>query len=355
MTTGCGKSPSQAKTSALDGVLTMSEIAKAAGVSVMTVSRVLNGRPDVATATRERIQRVVAERGYARNRAAAALRSGRSGLIDLVVVTLDSAYHLEIIRGVEERLESTGFRMALSATHGQAQGERQWLAKVIDGSTDGAILVLADGHAAHLERLRQRGIPFVVVDHRGELGSDTPSVGATNWAGGRAATEYLLTLGHRRVAIISGTAALGCSQERLSGYRAALEAAGLPVDPSLCRQGDFRYEDGYREACALLDLPEPPTAIFAGNDMQAVGALNALRARGISVPADMSIVGFDDVEIATLVTPALTTIRQPLAQMGAFAAAMLLLLIAGEPLGSNRVELATELVVRESCAAPRPA
>lgn len=341
-----------AKSAANDRARTISAIAEAAGVSAMTVSRALNGRPDVAPETRERIQRLAAEWGYARNRAAAALRKGSSGMIDLVVDTLDSAYHLAIIRGVEEHLEPTGYRMAVSATHGQSQRERQWVAKVFDGSTDGAILVLADGHAAHLETLRQRQIPFVVVDHRGELGPDTPAVGAMNWAGGRMAAEYLLSLGHRRIATISGTPALGCSQERVSGYRAALEAARVPVDPDLCRMGNFQYEGGYRETCALLDLPEPPTALFAGNDMQAVGALNALWARGLSAPRDLSIVGFDDVEIASLISPALTTVRQPLAEMGAFAASMLLRLIGGEPLGSNRIELTTELIVRASCAAP---
>ena len=340
------------KCAAQGRALTISEIAEEIGVSTMTVSRVLNGRPDVAPATRERVERLVAERGYARNRAASALRKGRSGLIDLVVVALDSAYHLEIIRGVEERLETTGFRMALSATYDQWQRERQWLEKVIDGSTDGAILVLADGHAAHLSQLRRRDIPFVVIDHRGELGPDTPSVGATNWAGGRMACEHLLALGHRRIATISGTPALGCSQERLSGYRAALEAAAVPIDPALIRIGDFRYEAGYRETLALLDLPEPPTAIFAGNDMQAVGALNALRARGVSVPAQMSVVGFDDVDIGARISPSLTTVRQPLAQMGSFAATMLLQLIAGEPLATSRIELATELIVRESSAPP---
>ncbi len=343
------------QTSPDEAALTIAEIAKEIGVSAMTVSRVINGRPDVAPATRERVQRLVAERGYTRNRAASALRKGRSGLIDLVVVSLDSAYHLEIIRGVEERLESTGFRMALSATHGRAQGERQWVAKVVDGSTDGAILVLADGHAVHLARLRKRGIPFVVVDHRGELGPDIPSVGASNWAGGRTATEYLLSLGHRRIACITGPPTLGCSRERLSGYKSALEAAGAPWSPELCREGDFLYEAGYRETCALLELEERPTAIFAGSDMQAVGALNALRARGVSVPHEMSIVGFDDLEIAALVNPALTTVRQPLAQMGAFAATMLLQLVAGEDPAGNRVELATELIVRQSCMAPRPA
>ena len=169
------------------------------------------------------------------------------------------------------------------------------------------------------------------------------------------AAEHLLALGHRRIATISGVLALGCSQERIAGYRAALEAAGLAIDPDLIREGDFRYEAGYRETCELLDLPEPPTGIFTGNDMQAVGALNALRARGIPVPGGMSLVGFDDVEIAALISPALTTVRQPLAQMGAFAAAMLLRLIAGEHLDSNRVELSTELVVRESSGPPRAA
>jgi LacI family transcriptional regulator len=202
--------------------------------------------------------------------------------------------------------------------------------------------------------LRRRGIPFVVVDHRGELGPDIPSVGATNWAGGRVATEHLLSLGHRRIAIITGTPALGCSRERLSGYRAALEMAGVAFDPALCREGDFQYESGYRETCALLELSDPPTAIFASNDMQAIGALNALRARGMSVPRDMSIVGFDDLEIAALINPPLTTVRQPLAQMGSFAATMLLQLIEREPLGSSRIELATELIVRESSTRPRP-
>lgn len=330
---------------------TIAEIARAAGVSVMTVSRVLNGRPDVAAATRERILRVVAERGYTRNRAATALRKGRAGLIDLVVVALDSAYHLEIIRGVEERLEPTGFRMAVSATHGQARGERQWLAKVIDGATDGAILVLADARAGHLDQLRRRGIPFVVVDHRGELGADTPSVGATNYAGGRLATNHLLSLGHRRIAMIGGLPAVGCSRERFSGYRDALEAAGVALDPALVYEGDFEFSAGYDAASAFLDLAEPPSAIFAANDTMAIGALNALRARGVCVPSDVSLVGFDDVELARRVIPALTTVRQPLTEMGSFAATMLLGLIDGKPLTSNRVELATTLIVRESSAA----
>lgn len=318
----------------------------------MTVSRVLNGKPDVSAATRARVERTLVESGYARNRAATALRRGASGLIDLVVVGLESEYWLEIIRGVEERIEQTDLRMALSATHDEARHERRWLAKALDGATDGAILVLAHGDAESLDSLRRRGTPFVVVDHQGDLRADVPAVGATNWMGARNATEHLLDLGHRRIGYIGGPPALGCSHQRLSGFRSALETAGVATDGDLVREGDFRYATGYRQTLGLLDLPVPPTAIFTGNDMQALGALRALRDRGISTPRQVSIVGFDDVPIAALALPSLTTVRQPLAKMGAFAVEMLLKLIAGEPLSSPRVELATCLVVRESTAPP---
>ncbi len=331
---------------------TIAEIAARAGVSIPTVSRVLNKRPDVAPATRERVERVIRESGYVRSRVANALRRGSSGIVDLVVPDLDSPYYFEIIRGVEDVLERTELRLALSSTHNEARREQQWLAQVAEGATDGAILVLAHGQSERLDELRRRKIPFVVVDHRGELGPAVPSVGATNWAGGRAATEYLLSLGHRRIAIIAGWAALRCSQDRIAGYRYALEQAGIPIDADLIRPGEFRQHTGYEQTCALLELPQPPTAIFAGSDLQAMGVYAALRAHGLMVPNDISVVGFDDVSIATMVSPALTTVRHPLDEMGRVATTMLLRLIAGEPLDSMRVELVTSLIVRESCAPP---
>jgi LacI family transcriptional regulator len=335
-----------------DQKLTIREIAEAAGVSAMTVSRVLNKRPDVAPATRQKIEQIVAESGFVRSRAARAMRKGRHGLIDLVVLSLDSPYILEIIRGVEEALEPTGLRLVVSATHGEDQRERQWLAKIADGWTDGAILVLAQGQSDRVRSLRRRRTPFVVVDHEGELGPDIPSVGATNWAGARSATEYLLSLGHRRIAFIGGSPTLGCAQERASGYREAMQAEGIEPDPDLIRPGTFRHESGYEQTMALLDMPSPPTAIFAGNDTTAFGCYSALRARGARVPDAISVVGFDDVLVAPLVIPPLTTVRQPLADMGRFAVAMLLRQIEGLPLDALRVELATSLVVRESCAPP---
>ena len=328
---------------------TIAEIAAKAGVSIPTVSRVLNNRPDVAPGTRERVEQVIKESGFIHSRVKNALKES-SGIIDMLVPDLATLYSVEIVSGVEEVLERTELRLALSLTHNSLQFEQRWLAKVIDGATDGAILVLAHGQSNRLDMLLRNKIPFVVVDHRGELGPDVPSVGATNWLGGRTATEYLLSLGHQRIAIISGDAALRCSRDRIAGYRAALEDAGIASDPSLIRPGAFIQQTGYEQTCALLDLPEPPTAIFAGSDTQAMGVYSALRARGISVPDSMSVVGFDYVSIASAITPALTTVRQPLVEMGRVATTMLLRLIAEEPLDSKRVELTTSLIVRESCA-----
>jgi len=331
---------------------TITELAAQAGVSIPTVSRVLNGRPDVAPATRARIEQIIQESGYIRSSAAKGLRKGSNGIIDLVVPGLDNPYVTEIVRGVEDALERTGLRLALSFTQDQALGERQWLEKIADHATEGAILVLAHGQSSRLDELRQRGIPFVVVDHRGELGPDVPSVGATNWVGGRVAVEYLLSLGHRRIAMIAGPASLRCSLDRVAGYRAALEAAGIPIDPELIRPGDFRLQSGYIQTSALLALPDPPTAIFAGNDLQAMGVYKALYLCNIHVPERMSVIGFDDIQLTTIVSPSLTSVRQPLFEMGRVATSMLLRLIGGERLDTCRVELPTTLITRESCASP---
>jgi LacI family transcriptional regulator len=318
-------------------------------VSPMTVSRVLNKRPDVAPKTRERVERIIAESGFVPSRSARARHSGRHGLIDVVVPGLDHVYNFEIIRGVEAALEPTGYRLVVSCSY-DAKQERMWLAKLSEGRTDGAILVLQPGQSRSLAALRRRHIPFVVVDPVEEMGPDLPSVGATNGAGARAATDYLLSLGHRRIAFIGGPSQIMCSQERLSGYRSALEAAQVTVAADLVRPGNFFQESGYKQTVALMDMPEPPTAIFAANDSQAFGAYAALRALGKVVPDDVSIVGFDDTLVAPLVTPPLTTVCQPLANMGRVAVAQLLRLLEGRPLDSPRVELATTLVIRESCA-----
>ena len=334
---------------------TIASIASIAGVSIPTVSRVLHNRPDVASETRKRVEQAIEESGFIRSRVKQGLRKKSSGIVDMLVPGLDNLYSIEIVRGVEEVLSRTNLRLALSVTHDTQQLEQRWLTKILDSeATDGVILVLSYGQQHYFETLNEHKIPFVVVDQRGELSPGIPSVGATNWFGGRTATEHLLSLGHQRIAVITGPPSLRCSQDRLAGYRAALDDAGIPIDPALIRSGAFVQETGYDQACALLELPEPPTAIFTGNDVQAMGAYSALRARGLRIPEDMSIIGFDDVAIASILMPALTTVRQPLVEMGRVGTTMLLHLIAGEPLDSTRVELTTTLTVRDSCTIYHP-
>lgn len=338
----------------VDGRPTIMEIAALAGVSKPTVSRVLNRQPGVAAATRERVERAVAERSYVRSGVARALSAGRVGSMHLMIKEVDSHYSVEIIKGVEETLESAGLSMVLTVTHDEERRHRRWMERVIENGTDGAILVLPDKHAAHLEELRRQRIPFVILDDRDDGIPGVPSVGATNFAGGFAATEHLLSLGHRRVAAIGGTP-YESTKARLAGYRSALQEAGVTADPALVTPGKFVAESGHAATHAFLDGSDPPTAIFAGNDIQAIGAYRALYERGLRVPEDMSVVGFNDVTMAALLTPALTTVRQPIREMGALATRMLLRIAAGEAPQNTRAELATSLVVRESSSPPRPA
>ncbi|MBA2394881.1 MAG: LacI family DNA-binding transcriptional regulator [Ktedonobacteraceae bacterium] len=329
---------------------TITSIASIAGVSIPTVSRVLHNHPDVAPETRKRVELVIEESGFIRNRVKQGLRRKSSGIVDMLIPDLNNPYSIEIVRGVEEVLSRTNLRLALSVTQDTLQLEQRWLTKILNSeATDGAILVLLHGQQQCFDTLSKHKIPFVAIDQRGDLGLDVPSVGTTNWFGGRLATEHLISLGHRRIAIITGPPSIRCSQDRLAGYRATLDDACIPVDPALIRSGAFVQETGYDQACALLELPEPPTAIFTGNDMQAMGVYSAFRARGLRIPHDMSVIGFDDVPIASILSPSLTTVRQPLMEMGRVGTTMLLRLIAGEPLDSTRVELTTTLCVRASC------
>jgi DNA-binding LacI/PurR family transcriptional regulator len=202
-------------------------------------------------------------------------------------------------------------------------------------------------------QLRTRGIPFVIVDPTGEPLHDTPSIGATNWNGGLTATRHLLSLGHRRIGVIGGPAWILCSRARLDGYRAAMDEAGVPIDPQLISHGEFHVEEGIDRGRALLALADRPTAIFAGNDLQALGVYQAAREARLHIPEDLSVVGFDDLPVAQWVGPPLTTVRQPLVEMAVAAAELVLGMANGEAPAQTRVELATELVVRESTAPPR--
>jgi Transcriptional regulators len=340
-----------AKRHATDKRPTIAQIAAAAGVSVPTVSKVLNGRVDVAPTTRERIEQVITEYGFVRNRAARALRKGKTGLVDVVVPGLDDDYFLPIFQSAEHVLKEAGVRMVLTATHYETNEEFQWMETVTDRSTDGILLVLPSDEA--IRNLSQHKVPFVVIHNQGGLPFSVPSVTTTSWEGGFTATNYLISLGHRRIAYIGKNVVSMDAIERFAGYRTALEVASLPLDAALQREGGFTEEDGYSATMALMTLPEPPTAIFAGNDRHAIGAYRALHELGLSIPQDVSIVGFDDLPYTELMNPALTTVRISRFELGRIAATMLLRLIADEPLESSLVVLPTQFIERQSCAAPR--
>jgi LacI family transcriptional regulator len=326
---------------------TLAAIAAQAGVSLPTASKVVNGRPDVAPETRARVERLLGELNYQRP---GTRRGRRAGLIDLIFNGLDSPWAVEILRGVEDWCAAHAMGAAVSAVrHGRAR-PASWTSALASHDTDGVILVTSELTMPQLRQVREEEIPLVVVDPVNLPDPDLPSVGATNWAGGLAATDHLISLGHRRIGAITGPADYLCSRARVDGYRSALERARVPFDPGLVRHGDFQHEGGFARGGELLDLAGAPSAIFAGSDQQALGVYEAARLRGLRIPEDLSVVGFDDLPAARWVSPPLTTVRQPLADMGRVAAEMLGDLIEGVPLRSQRIELSTELIVRESSA-----
>ncbi|MGW1952440.1 LacI family DNA-binding transcriptional regulator [Streptomyces sp. NPDC001920] len=328
---------------------TLAEIAREAGVSAPTVSKVLNGRADVAPATRSRVEELLRAHGYRRRRAEA----GRSPLIDLVFHELESAWAMEVIRGVENVARDAGLSVVLSESAGRLTPGRTWADQVAARRPHGVVLVLSGLDESQRALLTSRSIPFVVMDPAGDPGADVASIGATNWQGGLAATRHLVELGHRRIGAITGPSRMMCSRARVDGYRAALETAGLPVEQDLVRPGDFHHETGYRQGLELLRRPDRPTAVFAGNDLQALGLYEAARELGLRIPQDLSVVGFDDLPVARWMGPPLTTVRQPLTEMAEAAAKLVLTLAREDGTPTNtRVELATSLVVRSSTGAP---
>jgi LacI family transcriptional regulator len=332
------------------GRATIRDIADLAGVSIATVSRVLNDRPDVARETRETVLQVVREHGFSTNRGARGLSSGRTGMIGLTLPLVADAYFGPMLSGAAEALHERDMRIVLAPTLHEHDREVSLIERLMRGTTDGAILMLPEESAEELLTLQRQGFPFVVVDPREPPPDGIACVAAMHASGAKQAAEHLLALGHRRIGAIAGTPGWYATEERLAGFRAALAGAGILLDPELVVHSDWRIPRGTEAARELLSLPDPPTAIFGFNDNVAIGALHAARERGLSVPDDLSVVGFDDTEQAVIVTPRLTSVRQPLAELGRMGVSLLIRLIDGQRVDALRVELATQLVVRESTA-----
>ena len=334
---------------------TLSQVAAQAGVSKGTVSKVLNGRPDVGEDTRERVRAAVADLGYT----GSAARRPRTAIV-LVFDTLESNYSLQVMAGAVDACGRAEADLMLSTLPSLEQGDvppfsEDWFARCGRTGETAVIAVTTPLTAEQVAAAAHAQVPLVAIDPVNSLPSTVPSIGSTNWAGGHEATTHLLGLGHRRIGHLSGAGGSVPARERLAGYRSALEDVGVPHDPGLVTGGVFSYEAGFAGAQELLELEDPPTALFAASDEAALGAFEAARQAGLRVPEDLSVVGFDDTLLARWASPKLTTVRQPLHAMGEMAVERAITLLAG---GSRRVhplQLQTSLVERSSTAAPRGA
>jgi LacI family transcriptional regulator len=332
---------------------TIAAIAGEVGVSVTTVSKVLNGRADVAPHTRALVEASLRRHQYQRR----ARQPAAGGQLDLVFHEYESAWTMEIIRGVDAVAAPARVGVALSHLDGRHRPSGRWFDGALARRPLGMLFVLCTVTDGQRERLERQRIPFVVVDSDSATSASVPTVGANNWNGGLLATRHLIDLGHRRIAVISGPEDVLCSRARVAGFRSAHEEAGLPVDASLVRYGNFHVGGGDEHATSLLaptDRPaDRPTAIFAGSDMQAMGVYRAARRFGLDIPGDLSVIGYDNLPLAEWIGPALTTVNQPLRDMAGTATRMLLDLARGVEPPTTRIDFVTELVLRESTAPRR--
>ncbi|UIX29996.1 LacI family DNA-binding transcriptional regulator [Streptomyces sp. GQFP] len=332
---------------------TLAVVAREAGVSVPTASKVVNGREDVAPETRRRVTEALDRLGYVRRPRSDASKA--PGLVDLIVHSLDNSWSGAVLHGVEEAAHDAGLEVVVSAGLTRTRGgrpERGWLDKLTARGSSGVLFNLAELTPSQYAWLDQHHIPFVMIDPVLESPPGVVSVGAANWHGGVTAAEHLLGLGHERIAVIAGYRRKMCSSARVAGYRSALVSAGVRQRPEYIRYGSFDETVAYGRMLELLDLPEPPTAVFVCSDKMALGVYRALAERKLRVPEDVSVVGFDDLPESRWVTPALTTVRQPLSEMAGAALRLLVRMMAGDRPEGTRTELSTRLVVRGSTAAP---
>ena len=328
--------------------VTIFDVAAEAGVSTATVSRVANGHPNIRDETRVLVREVMDRLGYVANLRARALAGGKTNVIGLLVDDLESSYITQIVRGVDAAVFEHGYGVMLATTHQRAGRGPRPLAPLFNGLTDGVIVLFATGFETYVVEAAERGFPVVIVDH--DPTPAAPVIKTANEEGAHDAVRHLIDLGHRRIGIITGEQDIASARERLQGYRAALDEARLPRDESLVAEANFLVEGGARATDHLLDLEDPPTAIFASSDTEAFGAMLTIQQRGLSIPGDVSLVGFDDIPEASYVTPALTTVRQPMHDIGRRAAETLLDTMADPDQPPTTIELPTELVIRASTA-----
>ena len=325
--------------------VTIQDVAKTAGVSISTVSRVLNGKTDVANDTQDRILSVIENLGFTTNLAAKSMRSVKTNLIGLIMPDIAYPFAIEVMKGVNRAIAESEYDLLVYTTgdvrkYGTASHEQKYVSLLNNSITDGVIIVAPA--AAEFSS----DAPIVSVDPL-IINPSYPSVYATNYQGAVAAMQYLLGLGHKRIGFISGRPELVSSNRRMKGYRDSLENAGITIDESLVSAGDYTTETALQCARDLLALDNPPTAIFAANDQTAVGVFQVAQELGVRIPEDLSVIGFDNIPESKYM--GLTTVDQFLSEMGFVATQMLIKLINGKPLDNQIYKMQTQLVVRNSC------
>jgi LacI family transcriptional regulator len=330
---------------------TISEVAKAAGVSTATVSRVLNDDPRVNPDLVARVRKSMRTLSYQPSRAARTLRTRRGKVWSLILADIRNPFFTDVIRGIEEVAYGSGFSLILGNTDEDAEREKANIQLAVAEAVAGIILVPARTTSSDLAVVRDNNIPVVALDRR-VAGGGVDCVMTDHVRGSQLAVDHLLENGYRRIACIAGPADTTSGVERMSGYRAALAGRGIKADPELERYSDFTEDGGYREMLALIDGAERPEAVFVANNVMTVGTLRAAADAGISIPDDIAVVGFDEMTWSRLLAPPLTTVAQPSYDLGLEAARLLLSRTNGYHGAAREVVLTPSLHVRAS-SAPR--
>jgi LacI family transcriptional regulator len=333
--------------------ITVHDVAKAAGVAIGTVSRVINGAPTVTEDVRTRVNAAIEALGWTPSVAAQSMRGVSARMIGFIFSDIRNSLYSSMVKGAEDVLSEHGYILMVASSDGNPMREMALLDLFKRRRADGLIFSIEDETNVDVIRtIETSRLPLVMLER--ELQAPVNAVGADHLRGTRQATEHLLSLGHRRIALLSGGRGNRVARDRLAGLQQAYEQAGLPVDPQLLRLDSFASDYAFRETQLLLNLKEPPTAIIALGIHMLRGVLPAIRMKGLKIPDDISVIASNDSELAQLATPAVTVIRYDAYALGREAAQLLLRQLSGEqPANGTRIQLPTEFVMRESCSAPR--
>ena len=327
---------------------TIKDVAELAGVHPSTVSRVINDDSRISEKTREKVFLIIKKLGYTPNAIARGLKTKRTHTLGMLIPDITNPFFAEIARGVEDAANKNDFNIILCNTDDRLKKERTYLEILRGKRVDGLILGTAHIKDKSILELEKNNFPYILVSRNIE-GLDKNCVIVDDEAGGIMAAEYLIKLGHRRIAHITGPLKTRSALNRLKGYKLTLKKHEIEYEDELVGEGDFRIKGGYQVMKRFLKLAEPPTAIFAANDLLALGAMQAIQKKNFHIPEDFSVIGFNDIELASFIYPALTTIRQPMLEMGALAVKMLLRIIEEGEFNQRKIVLKPKLIIRKSC------